>query len=272
MRAPGIVWQALKQLPVPLLAATALGWLLMTTQSAVPAWPTLCLSSATSGANIAARLSAALSLAEPSAIVLASAAMLLAMMPPLLGPAVLHVRHRSLTRRYRRAIALFAIGYAGVWLGVALLLTAAALLIGSVAAEVGWPALAIAVPIALAWQSTPLKQACLNRCHRRPPLAASGYRADADALGFGITHGAWCAGACCAWMLLVLTSSGSLHWAMMLTMLLLSIHERTLAPKTALWAAAWPPVPQPGWPRPIWVRLPWFSPHPVPGKPTSAAS
>ena len=62
--------------------------------------------------------------------------------------------------------------------------------------------------IGLAWQCSPAKQVCLNRCHALRELAAFGRAADTDALIFGATQGVWCAGSCWAWMLLPLLLPG----------------------------------------------------------------
>jgi hypothetical protein len=52
---------------------------------------------------------------------------------------------------------------------------------------------------------------CLNRCHRRPQLAAFGVAADRDAFNFGLTNGASCAGAC--WTLMLPMLLAGRGWA-----------------------------------------------------------
>ena len=63
--------------------------------------------------------------------------MLLAMMPPLVAPPLLHVWHRSLPRRRLRAVALFVLGYACVWLTAGALLAVASLALGAAAFTTG---------------------------------------------------------------------------------------------------------------------------------------
>lgn len=244
MQAARVAWYALTRLPYPLLAASAVGWTLLGVAESVPSLPALCVSPATTEGAIA-RLSAAFSGTAPGMVLLASAVMLLAMMPPLLAPPLLHVWRRSLARRRARAVALFVLGYALVWLGAELLLVGGWLLLGGVTPAAGPAPFAIAAMIALTWQATPLKQISLNRCHGRPSLAAFGFRADADALRYGAGHGLWCVGACWALMLLPLAASGPLHWIMMLGVVLISVVERVRAPRAARWGAAWPRLPSP---------------------------
>jgi predicted metal-binding membrane protein len=244
MQAARVAWYAVTRLPYPLLAASAVGWTLLAVAESVPSLPALCVSPATAEGAIA-RLSAAFSATAPSIVLLASAVMLLAMMPPLLAPPLLHVWRRSLARRRVRAVALFVLGYAVVWLGAELVLVSGWLLLGGIAPATGPAPFAIAALVALAWQATPLKQISLNRCHGRPPLAAFGLRAEADALRYGASHGLWCVGACWALMLLPLAASGPLHWTMMLGVMLISVVERVRAPQPARWGAAWLHLPSP---------------------------
>lgn len=129
--------------------------------------------------------------------------MLAAMTPPLIVAPLRHVRERSFAHRRARAMSLFVIGYGAVWMiaGVGLQLVALAAQLASSDALM-WFALSAAA--ATLWQVSPAKQWCLNRCHRRPQLAAFGAAADRAAFDFGLTHGAACVGACWALMLLPL--------------------------------------------------------------------
>jgi len=240
-----VAWHVVKRLPYPLLGASVVGWTLLAVAESVPSLPELCISPATAG-DVIARFSAAYTVIAPGAVLLASTLMLLAMMPPLLAPPLLHVWRRSLPRRRVRAVALFVLGYALVWLGAELVLVSGWLLLGSSAPAAGSVPFAIAALIALTWQATPLKQISLNRCHGRPPLAAFGLRVEADALRYGASHGLWCVGACWALMLLPLAASGPLHWIIMLGVMLISAVERVRAPQAARWGAAWPRLPSGG--------------------------
>lgn len=121
-----------------------------------------------------------------------SVLMFAAMMVPLLGPPLRHVRDRSLARRRVRAIAWFTGIYALLWIaaGVAMIWIAQRVHVG------------IAVVAIASWQCSPAKQRCLNRCHAHRPLSAFGAAADLDALRFGFNHGLWCIGSCLGLMLL----------------------------------------------------------------------
>ena len=242
MPAARIAWHVLTRLRAALLAASFGGWLLLFVLENAFALPALCRP--TGGGYAAGRGLEAVLGSNPASFVLLWGAMLLAMMAPLLAPPLLHVWRRSLTRRRVRAVALFLLGYAVVWVAAGSLLAAGAFTLGSVAQAAGLPPLAIAALVLVGWQATPVKQISLNRCHGRPPLAAFGLRAEADALRYGANHGVWCVGACWAFMLLPLATDGLLHWTMMVLVMLIAIVERARVPGAARWGAAWPGLPQ----------------------------
>ena len=126
--------------------------------------------------------------------------MLVAMMSPVLISPIGHLRLRSFAYRRARAITLFVAAYAAIWIVLGGALVAVALAATLFAPQSYLPAAGAAL-LALVWQSSPIKQRCLNRCHAHPELAAFGVAADIDALRFGTTHGIWCAGSCWALML-----------------------------------------------------------------------
>jgi predicted metal-binding membrane protein len=86
----------------------------------------------------------------------------------------------------------------------------------------------------VAWQVSPAKQWCLNRCHRRPQLAAFGVAADRDAFNFGLTNGALCAGACWTLMLPMLLAAGGQLFAM-IAVTLFVFAERLERPAPLAW-------------------------------------
>ena len=234
----------LRSLPPALLIASGIGCGLVLAQTAGLVTPALCL--APSGAWTASpgqlwdRLGAALAVNTPAALAWLWFAMLLAMMPLLLEQPVRHVWRRSLARRQRRAIALFAIGYGAVWLAAGALLTIIAITLGIALATTTHPALAsvlLGMGLAAGWVLTPFSQDCLNRCHRRPCLAAFGTAADADVLRFGLTHGGWCVGACWPVMLLPLLAA-DWHLPVMAVATLWLISERYRTPRPARWGFA----------------------------------
>ncbi len=129
------------------------------------------------------------------------AMMLVAMMSPTLISPIHHVRERSFKRRRARSVTLFVAGYAAIWMAAGGVLIAAILMLNLLAPQSYLPAVVVGV-VAFVWQSTPIKQRCLNRSHNHSEPAAFGTAADLDALRFGITHGVWCFGSCWALMLL----------------------------------------------------------------------
>jgi predicted metal-binding membrane protein len=149
------------------------------------------------------RLNLALMLVSPAQLASGSALMIAAMMLPLTITPLRYVRDRSFARRRPRATILFAAGYVVVWM-------IASIVLQLIAFAARWAAPApllcfgVAVATVTVWQVSPTKQWCLNRCHRRPHLAAFGTAADRDAFGFGLTNGASCAGSCWALMLATL--------------------------------------------------------------------
>src|SRR5262249_6641705 len=149
------------------------------------------------------RLNLALVLLSPAQLASSSVLMIAAMMLPLTITPLRYVRDRSFARRRARATILFAAGYVVVWM-------IASVVLQLIAFAARWAAFApplclgLAIATAIIWQVSPAKQWCLNRCHRRPHLAAFGTAADRDAFGFGLTNGASCAGSCWALMLATL--------------------------------------------------------------------
>lgn len=128
--------------------------------------------------------------------------MLIAMMAPLLIPALRHAYDRSLPGRRWRTMALLVAGYLATWwvAGVVLQELSTGLRAGLGASG----ALIIGLLLAIAWQFSPAKQRCLNRHHAHPPLAAFGWAADLSALRFGWVQARWCVGCCWSMMLLPL--------------------------------------------------------------------
>ncbi|MBV8200180.1 MAG: DUF2182 domain-containing protein [Acidobacteria bacterium] len=161
------------------------------------------------------------------------ALMLMAMMAPLLIAPLRHVRERSFARRRARAMALFVAGYGAIWMAAGVMLLGLALAVRLAAAGPSVPA-AVAAVLAAAWQFSPAKQSCLNRCRAHAELAAFGPAADLAAMRFGSTHGAWCVGSCWALMLLPLLLARG-HLAVMAAMALWLAAERLERPMPPSW-------------------------------------
>lgn len=159
--------------------------------------------------------------------------MLVAMMTPALIPAVRHIRLRSFTHRRLRAIAIFAAAYAAIWIAAGAVLIALALTFERHAPHSYLPFAGVLI-VAFAWQCSPAKQVCLNRCHRHLELPAFGREADLGVLRFGVTHGLWCAGACWAVMLAALVLPQG-HMLAMAGATVLIVSERFDRPRPPSW-------------------------------------
>lgn len=184
-----------------------------------------------SAVELSAVVATALTLNSPVSLLVGWCIMLVAMMPLLLAAPIVHVRHSSLTRRRARAVAVFSIGYALVWLAMAGPLGLAALLAGMVC---GPAALPLAIAGALAWSASPLHRRLLNRAHLLRPVSPFGLRADRDCFAFGIEHALLCAATCWAWMLVPLLAGGW-HSAVMLVVGMILLAERLSLPRPPRW-------------------------------------
>lgn len=220
-------------------------WLVMLGSTSLIAWSVLALDgsdltlaafcSAGTPGTVPPSVSFNLALVFNSPATLASgwALMVAAMMSPLVVAPLRHVRDRSFARRRARAMLLFVLGYAAVWMAAGVGLHTMAL-IAQWAAPAPLVCLGLAAATAMFWQVSPAKQWCLNLCHRRPHLAAFGAAADRDAFDFGLTHGASCAGACWALMFLTLfVRHGHVLWMAAVTLLVFA--ERLEGPTPLAW-------------------------------------
>ena len=208
----------------PVLAASAVAWTVLAAGISGSHLNANFLCTEDGMASAPASLAMLLALNPPAAIAIAWVLMLVAMMSPLLVPALHHIRFTSFARRRTRSIALFLAGYAAVWMACGALLTGIKFTALALAPQSYIPAAASAL-IACIWQASPFKQRCLNGCHDLRPLAAFGFAADLDVLRFGFTHGLWCVGACSALMLFaILLPQG--HLAAMAAVAILMFCER----------------------------------------------
>lgn len=207
---------------VPLFAASGAAWLLLAMQ---PHEAMVCSMPSMQAAR-----------PSPASLAAGSTLMFAAMMLPLLGPPLRHLRDRSLARRRMRATALFLGGYGLPWIaaGVALIVLA-----DRIVAAQSPVVLTLAVAAIAAWQFSPAKQSCLNRCHAHSALAAFGPSADRDALLFGATHSLWCIASCSGLMLLPMLFP-SVHLAGMAAITLWLASERLDRPMPARWSLRGP--------------------------------
>jgi predicted metal-binding membrane protein len=218
---------------VPVLCTSAVAWVLLVAGSGGTALHAHHAAAMPRATPSPAPLGLLLAHHPPAALALDWALMLVAMMAPLLIAPIRHVRDRSFARRRARAIALFVAGYGPIWLAAGAVLLTLALASRLIAPGSSMP-LALAAVIALAWQFSPAKQSCLNRCHAHAELAAFPPAADIDALRFGATHGIWCVGSCWALMLLPLLVSRG-HLAAMAAVTLWLLAERLESPRPPGW-------------------------------------
>ena len=193
------------QVRVPLLVVSAASWLVLVIQ---PHEAAVCMMPSMRW--------------TPASLFAASALMFAAMMAPLIGPPVLHIRERSFASRRARATALFVIGYGVPWLAAsAVLLYGASWIVSKES-----PLLLVVTVVAIAaWQCSPMKQRCLNRSHAHTALPAFGWKADLGVLRFGLVHAWWCIGSCFALMLLPMLFTRG-HLVIMALVTLWMIGER----------------------------------------------
>ncbi|WP_127502561.1 DUF2182 domain-containing protein [Actinoplanes solisilvae] len=116
--------------------------------------------------------------------------MSVAMMVPVVLPALRHVAVNSLRRRRQRAMATFLAGYLAVWVA------AGAVLIPLFALPPPPVLLTAVLLFAALWLFLPGRRAGMRACHRTIPLPPTGWRATRGAARFGLWHGLGCLGVC----------------------------------------------------------------------------
>jgi predicted metal-binding membrane protein len=161
------------------------------------------------------------------------ALMLVAMMSPMLVAPIYHIRISSFARRRTRSIAFFVAGYGAVWMAAGAILLVVAIAAKWFLPQSYLPATIVGL-IGIAWQASPFKQRCLNRCHSHRPLAAFGFSADFDVFRLGFEHGMWCVGSCWAAMLFPLLLAEG-HFVAMAAVSILMFCERLDPPATPSW-------------------------------------
>lgn len=223
---------------VALAAAGAAAWAALALAADGLTLPALCAAGAAWAGSLVDTLRLALAFNSPARLAGEWALMIAAMMSPLMVAPLRHVRARSFAWRRPRAMLMFVAGYAAVWMSAGVVLAALALA-ARAAAPAPLACVALVATLALIWQVSPAKQWCLNRCHRRPALAAFGAAANRDAVRFGLANGAACVGTCWALMLLPLVA-GAGHLATMAAVTLLVLAERLDPPAPLAWRWRWP--------------------------------
>lgn len=156
-------------------------------------------------------------------------AMLLAMAPLVLRSEVALIWQNNLRRQRWIAIPIFMAGYSLPWLALGLVwlwLIAGQPISGAV--------LFAALIAVLAWQCSPLRQRCLNLCHRPPRLRAFGSGMPVDAARFGLRAGALCSAICGPGMLFAMALP-AYHLVTMLGVMALATVERSLPARRPAW-------------------------------------
>ena len=169
----------------------------------------------------------------PLSLALGWALMVAAMMLPTLADTLGHVCARSFVRLRPWLVALVISGYGLTWLLAGAVFLSLALGLRLASGGSTWPFLT-ALAVAALWQVSPWKQAALNRCHRRPLVAAFAPHALGDALRLGMSNGGWCLATCWPLMMVSLLAP-SHHFA---TMALVSLY---------IWAERLDPPRAPDW-------------------------
>lgn len=163
--------------------------------------------------------------------------MVAAMMPLLIADPVDNVWRSSIASRRPRALGLFALGYASLWVAAAIMLVPAAVVMLFLAP--GSFAFLGALALALTWSASPAAQEARNLCHRRHRVGAFGPRADRECLAHGLRTGAACVMTCWPWMLVPITVAAA-HVPAMAAVTLVLFCERIVPAGTPRWQV--PPV------------------------------
>lgn len=163
------------------------------------------------------------------------------LMSPLMISHLRHVRTRSFADRRVTLLLLFTMGYLATWTAAGSLFDAS--LLATRALGLGTSAiLTLTLAAAVLWQVSPARQRALNRCHRRPPLAAFGMRAASDVATYGMRAGLWCV-ATCGPAMLAAHAAGRAHALAMPVVVVLAAGERWLPTIRPSWrprsASAW---------------------------------
>lgn len=147
--------------------------------------------------------------------------MSVAMMVPVVLPAVRHVGLNSIRQRRQWAMLLFVAVYVGVWAAFGLLaLAGRGLALATPGIDAG-VLLAVTLTVAAGWQLTRAKRRALLACRRTVPLPPVGRRADAGCARFALRQGRRCVASCWALMTVMLAvQQAASVWMLALTALM----------------------------------------------------
>jgi predicted metal-binding membrane protein len=149
--------------------------------------------------------------------------MSVAMMVPVVLPAVRHIGFNSIRQRRQLAMFLFFVVYVGVWAAFGILALAGRRLALEALGIDARVLLAAALTIAAGWQLTRVKRRALLACRRTVPLPPVGRRADAACARFALRQGRRCVASCWALMAVMLAvQQAAVVWMVALTALMAS--------------------------------------------------
>jgi predicted metal-binding membrane protein len=162
--------------------------------------------------------------------------MMVGMMTPAATPVLLlfaGAQMRRDPRHARIAVAMFALGYAIVWItfsacaALAQWMLHASMTLSPQMAVSSARAGAVVLCAAGAYQLLPIKRACLVRCRSPLGFLMTRWRDGArGALGMGLRHGAWCVG-CCWALMAVLFVVGVMNLAFVAALAVFVLLEKT---------------------------------------------
>lgn len=164
---------------------------------------------------------------RPGLAALEWALMITAMMLPLIGAELEHLRARVFARDRGAVMGTFLFGYLGAWLLAGIAAIAVGLLAKALLQTAGPVLDTPLLPIALAalWLISRRRKAFVYRCHYRPVLVAGGPQARIGAFVQGIGNARYCIASCLPLMVAMQIAGGGL-WGMALLACVLVTERR----------------------------------------------
>ncbi|MEF2549472.1 DUF2182 domain-containing protein [Aurantimonas sp. E1-2-R+4] len=235
------------------LSITAgLAWVILALGSGSVAIPTICTAALLWSVPSADAFIYVLAVVSPLKLAIGWAVMVVAMMLPTLYDPLLYLRERSFRRLRPWSQMLFIGGYVSVWMAAGAAFIGVALTM-RLSSSVSFLPLILASTAALIWQASPWKQHALNKCHRRPSLAAFAPAVFVDATLLGVRNGLWCVASCWG-LMMVAMSVPAFHVATMIFVAFI------------VWAERLEPSRQPAWqlcvPLKMMRLIAWFATNP----------
>jgi predicted metal-binding membrane protein len=217
----------------PLALAAGLAWIVLALGSGSVAIPAMCSAVLLWSVPSPDAYVSVFAFVSPLKLAVGWAVMVVAMMLITVHDPLIHLRQRSFRRVRPWCTLLFVGGYVAVWTLAGVIFVGVALTVQMALPSAQGPLILSSV-VALIWQMSPWKQLALNKCHRRPILAAFAPAAYRNALSLGLQHGLWCISSCWALMLAALLAPAH-HVAIMAIVALYIWAERLDSPRDTRW-------------------------------------